>query len=193
MWWIKGARTVWTGFFSVMKVGINTDKGLIERDVVKVRDSVGVLLINEDTKCAIMVKQYRPGPLASDLNIGKYAVLEIPAGVIDDGETPKQAASREIIEETGYDAHLVDLGAYWLAPGTSTEMCHLFLGYTCNSDKVGDGGGLASENEEIEIVEEPLAGLSPRNDTLDAKTALAIALVRLRYPNLFEYPEKPKS
>ncbi|ENH95543.1 NUDIX hydrolase [Gracilibacillus halophilus YIM-C55.5] len=54
--------------------------------------------------------------------------LEFPAGMIDDEETPLQAAQRELLEETGYQATKWQaLGDFYPSPGSTTERIHLFL------------------------------------------------------------------
>jgi len=65
-------------------------------------DGVAVLAIlrsktNAFRPSTIVIEQYRPP-------IGKY-IIELPAGLIDEGETPEQAAFRELEEETGYTAN----------------------------------------------------------------------------------------
>ncbi len=54
---------------------------------------VATLAITKD-KQIVLVKQFRPGP--------KEILIELPGGYVDKGETPKQAAERELLEETGY-------------------------------------------------------------------------------------------
>ena len=54
--------------------------------------------------------------------------IEFPAGKIDPGETPEQAAHRELCEETGYKAqNLIKLYSYTPAMGYSSEIIHIFL------------------------------------------------------------------
>lgn len=49
----------------------------------------------------LLVRQYRPAV--------ERVTLEIPAGMVDPGESPETAARRELIEETGYEAHTMEL------------------------------------------------------------------------------------
>ena len=58
--------------------------------------------------------------------VGKN-ILEIPAGKIEKGETPKQTALREMREEIGYTGKLSPVMKWYLAPGYDTELMHIFI------------------------------------------------------------------
>lgn len=74
---------------------------------------------NEETK-VILIRQYR---YAAD-----GYVFEIPAGRLDEGETPEACACRELKEETGYTAEtLIRLTTIFTTPGFTDERIHLFL------------------------------------------------------------------
>ncbi len=82
-------------------------------------DTVAVLPILGDGSI-ILEKQYR-------YTIGK-SIYEVPAGHMDKGENPKEAAARELKEETGYDAKSIKyIFSAYVAPGTKTEMQHYFI------------------------------------------------------------------
>jgi ADP-ribose pyrophosphatase len=67
-----------------------------------------------------MIRQYR--------HAAGQALLELPAGTLKLGEDPALAANRELQEEIGMRAeHLEELATFYLAPGYSTELMHLFL------------------------------------------------------------------
>jgi ADP-ribose pyrophosphatase len=93
----------------------------------------------------VLVRQWRQ-PLEA-------FTLELPSGGVDVGEDSKEAAERELLEETGYRAEgLVHLASVHTSTGRTTEMCHLF---TCRA--VRDPGGPRPEPTEfIRVVELPL-------------------------------------
>ena len=90
-----------------------------EREVVIHRGAVALLpMVDADHVC--LVKN------------GRFAVnktlLEVPAGTIDEGETPDATAPRELREETGYTAgKITKLGEWWVSPGVMTERMSLYL------------------------------------------------------------------
>ncbi len=90
----------------------------------------------------VMVEQYRHG-------LGR-ASLELPSGVIDSGEEPLQAAKRELLEETGYEA------TSWLPllevspePSRSTHRAHFFVAR--GATRVSAGNPEASEIIDVHV------------------------------------------
>jgi len=74
----------------------------------------------DDRKRVLLVRQYRLPALQS--------LWELPAGRVDPGETPAQAARRELAEETGYRARkLAKLVAFWPSPGFLAEKMTVYL------------------------------------------------------------------
>lgn len=94
---------------------------VVEKEIVEHRPSVGILAVVDDKEDSlILVEQYRRAP--------DRTLLEIPAGKIEDGETPGQAALREMDEEIGYyPGRLQPFLKWYLAPGYDTELMHLFV------------------------------------------------------------------
>jgi ADP-ribose pyrophosphatase len=146
------------------------------------QDAVTVLVFNEDTNSVILVKQFRyPISHHSDENI-----LEAVAGKIDAGETPSQAAVRELWEEIGYKIPVERLGKsieMFASPGYSTEKITIFLAVVKDSDKdPGAGGGVQGEHENIEVVEMDINEFMQKiqsNEIKDSKTIIASNLIKL--------------
>lgn len=118
----------------------------------------------------VMVRQYRAG-------VNKY-LLELPAGMLGDGEDPAKAVVREVMEETGFDfSSLKLLRHIVLSPGSYTEESDIFLFNSSMSLKKGVGGGRFEESEEIEIVYVPVSeaiSMMRRGEITDAKTVIAL-------------------
>jgi ADP-ribose pyrophosphatase len=113
-------------------------------------DAVAIVVYNESEDKVILTRQHRyPIDDRVDGN-----VLEIPAGKIDGNEDPKDAAIREIKEEIGFEVPEGKIGllnSFFASPGYSSEKIYLYLAFVKNEDKTSEGGGLASEHENIEI------------------------------------------
>ena len=106
--------------FDVAKVYIRLPDGR-ERsyDLVEHSDSVTIVPVDANGQ-VYFVTQHRVG--ADSL------LLELPAGVLEQGEDPLESARREIREEIGMDAQeIIPLGGFFLAPGYTDEYMTIFL------------------------------------------------------------------
>lgn len=165
------------GELSVTKVTAFYDRFKLTRP-----NAAAILVYNEDSKKVILVKQFR-FPI---IHHTSENVLEVVAGKIDVGETPAQSAVRELKEEVGYVITEERLGApikIFASPGYSTEIIYIFLAVVKDSDKdPNSGGGLASEHENIEIVELDLNEFVRQvksNEIMDSKTIIAANLIKI--------------
>jgi len=130
------------------------------REVVEHVDCVVVLPVDSKGN-ALLVRQFRH-PVNKEL-------LELPAGSIDPGETPEEAATRELREETGYKpGKLEKLGGFYAAPGYCTEYLHFFRASQLEKSPL-----TAEDTDEIEVVPVSPAdvpGLVASGKICDAKT-----------------------
>lgn len=91
----------------------------VGRAIVRHRGSAVMMAVDEKQR-VLLVRQFR-------LPAGGY-LWELPAGRLDEGETPLRAAKRELIEETGYRARTWEkLASFWPSPGYVGEKMTLFL------------------------------------------------------------------
>lgn len=132
----------------------------------------GVTLVAFDPQGRLLlVRQYRHP-------VGR-ALLELPAGTLDPGESPERCAERELQEETGYrPGRLERLGGFCTAPGYCSEYLHVFLG----TDLVASR--LEGDEEAIELEPTPMdevLRLLDAGEIEDAKTAGALLLYLRRY------------
>ncbi|WP_124980615.1 NUDIX domain-containing protein [Nonlabens xiamenensis] len=112
-------------------------------------NAVAVLLYEKDTQQFLFVEQYRYPAARHD----EPWLLEIPAGHVDDGEDPKQAAIREVREEIGFEIEKLELiNQYFPSPGMLSEQISLYYGEVCSNDQIHQGGGKEDEQEDILLV-----------------------------------------
>jgi nudix-type nucleoside diphosphatase (YffH/AdpP family) len=124
-------------------------------------DSAAVLLFNSDSKCVVVVNQFKAPTLGKSTEDGW--IEETVAGMIDSYETPEAAAARETLEETGYAIRNLKLIAkFFSSPGGSSERIFLYYAEVRNADKVAAGGGVPAEGEDIAVKEIPLDDLLQR-------------------------------
>jgi ADP-ribose pyrophosphatase len=120
----------------------------IRREVVRRGAAVGVLLYDPDRDCVVMIEQFRIGPYVA----GRPPwVMEIVAGLIEDGETPADVARRETEEEAGCQVtEFVPVYDYIVSPGCIDETVQMFCGRV-DSSKAGGHFGVSEEGEDIKV------------------------------------------
>lgn len=107
--------------------------------VLEYPDWVNMVAFTEDEDI-ILIRQYRHG--------AKKSMLEIPAGVIEEGEKPEDAARRELLEETGYAFKTIEkISELYANPATSGNLTHTFL--LTGGKKVQEQDLDASEDIEV--------------------------------------------
>ena len=115
-------------------------------------DGIAILLYNPKTKKVILTKQFRMPVYVAGINQG-YSI-EVVGGAMDANETPQITAIRETEEEVGYKISSAQkVTTSFLSPGILKEKVHLFISEYSKENKTENGGGIAAENEEIEVLE----------------------------------------
>ena len=144
-------------------------KGESTREIVEHNGAVAMVAITDEKK-VLMVKQYRYA--CHD------AVLEIPAGKIDKGETdPLKAAVRELREETGYTAESIKyLGKINPSVGYSEEVIHLYA-----MTDLTPGEQDLDDDEALDVLEYPFEEayhMAAWGEMIDAKTIAALMMAK---------------
>lgn len=164
--------------------------GTMSRPITRISfergDSVGVLLYDTREDMVILVRQFRY-PVYAGLNHGRSPddaaqeawLLEVVAGIQEEGETVRDIAHRELLEEAGYrtEGELEHIATFYASPGGTSERIHLYLGYVNGQSRSGAGGGLIAEGEDTQVVVLPLAEAMAqvsRGEIQDAKTIVAL-------------------
>jgi ADP-ribose pyrophosphatase len=149
-------------------------------------ESVGVLLYDPQDDAVVLVRQFRYPVYASlspEERAGEGArrawLLEIVAGVMEPGLTLEQVAREELLEEAGYRVRgeLQPIATIYPSPGGTSERMHLFLVEVDHRQRAGEGGGVATEGEDIQIVVLPFReamDMVARGEICDAKTVIAL-------------------
>lgn len=153
-----------------------------KNEVYNMGNATTVLLYNKEKKTVLLTKQFR---LPSYLNGNASGLLiETCAGKLDD-ESPEEGIKREIEEEMGYKVPAVQkiMEAY-TTPGSVAELIYFFVAEYKDSMKVSDGGGLKTEQEEVEVLELPFTTalqMMQSNEIKDAKTIMLLQYAQLHH------------
>lgn len=130
-------------------------------EVLRQPDSVSIVAV--DGGFIVVVRQTRAG--------AEERTLELPAGSIEEGESPEECAARELVEECGLTAGAWrKLGEYWAAPDYSTEYVHAFEA----TDLADVGIGEREEGDDLVMERLPLRGVI--GELSDANSLAALAL-----------------
>jgi ADP-ribose pyrophosphatase len=167
-WRVLGRKTIYESrWVSLYQDSVQLPDGSVIEDhhvVDYPRQAVGVVALDDDGR-VLLVDHYR--------FITQTRGWEIPAGRIEDGEEPEQAAGRELIEETAFVAGSVTkLGRYYASIGSSNLTHHLFV-----ARHLTPTGGTVDMNEVVALrwfAVHELRQLIVRNAVLDGLTLTAL-------------------
>ncbi|PRX28731.1 nudix-type nucleoside diphosphatase (YffH/AdpP family) [Paraburkholderia sp. BL18I3N2] len=141
-----------------------------------------LLLYEPHRRTVVLTRQFR---LPAFVNGHHGMLIETPAGLLETA-SPEQRIRAEVEEETGYRVHDVrKVFEAFMSPGSVTEKLHFFVAEYDAVAKVGAGGGLADEGEDIEVLELPVdeaLAMIERGEIVDGKTIMLLQYARL---NLF--------
>lgn len=135
-----------------------------DREIVEHPGAVAIVAVDDQQKVAL-VRQRREA-------VRDY-LLELPAGTLEEGESPLESARRELEEETGLTGGTwLELGAFYTTPGFCRERMHVFV-----AEGVEAGDAKPEEDEELELVQWDVEEIRVRLGELDdAKTIAGLLL-----------------
>jgi|SRR5690625_434358 len=137
-----------------------------KRELLSHQGAAAVIPVTKDNKI-VFVKQYRKAV--------EQILIEIPAGLIDEGEQPKETAVRELEEETGYTTNNLDfVTSFYTTPGYTDEQMYIY--FTDELELLPEVK-LNDEDEFVELIELSLAEAKQymkEQQIHDAKTNYAI-------------------
>ena len=177
---ILNKKNIHNGFFKMNEITLKYKKydgswsNEIKRELFGGAQVSAVLPYDPVNKKIVLIQQFRPGTISRDSN--NY-LDEIVAGIIDPGESPKDTAIRECLEETGCKVkNLRSIQGYFPAPGSSESFYHLFLAEVIAPDKEAIRG-LENENEDILVKSytfEQVKEKMEKNEILNGLTLIAL-------------------
>lgn len=154
---IKSKKRVYQGFFGMDRYEMTyprfdgkQQKVLVREIFERDHDAVAILPYDPATDEVQLIEQFRPGALSDP---DSPWLIEVVAGMIDDGETPEQAAVRELNEEAGLNisaGDLIRICAQYPSPGGASECTTLYLAKT-DLSSLEKHGGVEDESEDIRV------------------------------------------
>src|SRR5947209_11246658 len=153
---IKNKRLIFNDFFKIQEAVLRYLRfdGQMSRPVRRLvferGDAVAAIIFNRDTQKVTFINQFRYPTYEK----GPGWIIELVAGILEPNEKPEDAMRREMMEEIGYkSSNLTYIATFYVSPGGSSERIILYFAEVSNADKVSAGGGLASEEEDIQLIE----------------------------------------
>jgi nudix-type nucleoside diphosphatase (YffH/AdpP family) len=142
-------------------------------------NGAAILLYNLAQRTVVLTRQFR---LPAYVNGYRDLLIEAAAGLLDDA-SPEDRIRAEAEEETGYRIEDVrKIFEIFMSPGSVTEKLHLFVATYDASTKAGAGGGIASEGEDIEVLElrfDEAVAMMTDGRICDAKTVVLLQYAQL--------------
>lgn len=140
-----------------------------------------ILLYNKKEETVILTRQFRLPTFINGNASGM--MIEACAGLLDN-DNPEDCIRRESEEETGYKiSHIEKIFEAYMSPGSVTEILHFFIAEYSAEMRINDGGGLADEGENIEVLEVAFGEALKMIDSgeiRDAKTIMLLQHLRIK-------------
>lgn len=138
-----------------------------------------ILLYSKRKQTVVLTRQFR---FPAFVNEHDGMLIETCAGLLD-RDDPHTCIRKETEEETGYRIEEVrKVFEAFMSPGSVTERLYFFVGEYFDEDKLGEGGGVEAEGEEIEVLELPLddaLAMIETGEITDGKTIMLLQYAKL--------------
>lgn len=153
----------------------------VSREAYDRGNGATILLYNTEYKTVILTRQFR---LPTFINGNETGMLiESCAGLLDN-ENPEDCIKRETEEETGYKiTDIQKIFEAYMSPGSVTEILHFFIAEYTKTMKVGNGGGVDEEEEDIEVLEidmDHAFEMISTGEIKDAKTIMLLQYMKIK-------------
>lgn len=139
-----------------------------------------ILLYNKDKKSIVLTRQFRLPTFLNGNDTGM--LIESCAGLLDK-DNAEDCIKKETEEETGYQVSKVKkIYEAYMSPGSVTEILYFFIAEYDDTMKVGDGGGLEEEQENIQVLEmkfDDAYDMMAAGEIMDAKTIMLLQYAKL--------------
>jgi nudix-type nucleoside diphosphatase (YffH/AdpP family) len=181
---VKEVRTLSDEYYTLKSVTFeyrraNGEWQTQSREIFDRGNAATLLPYNLATRTVVLVRQFRYPPY---VNGHDDLMIEAAAGMLDDA-SPEARIRAEAEEETGYRLGEVrKIFEAFMSPGAVTEKLHFFVAEYEASMRVGAGGGIADEGEDIEVLELPID--SALAMIADGRIADAKTIMLLQYAAL---------
>jgi nudix-type nucleoside diphosphatase (YffH/AdpP family) len=145
-----------------------------QRETYDRGNGAAILLYNLAQRSVVLTRQFR---YPAFVNGHDDLMVEVPAGLLD-AATPEECIRAEAEQEAGIRVRAPrKVFEAFMSPGAVTERLHFFVAEYDGSDRIGDGGGLHAEGEDIEVFELPFddaMAMLARGEIVDAKTIMLL-------------------
>ncbi|QGU88057.1 GDP-mannose pyrophosphatase [Erwinia sorbitola] len=140
-----------------------------------------VLLYHKSRQTVVLTRQFR---FPIFINGHNGFLIEATAGLLDNA-SPEERIIAEAEEETGFRiTHIEKVFESYMSPGSVTEKLFFFIAEYSDDDRYGNGGGVAAEGEDIEVIEWPFSRALEAirsGEIMDAKTIMLIQHLALNH------------
>ena len=151
----------------------------VQRETVDHGDGAAVLLYDPQRRTVVLLRQFRYACFVNGLD---ELLIEVPAGLLD-AASPEDCIRAEAEQEVGFRVRRPRLVFdAFMSPGSLCERVHCFVAEYDHDDRIGDGGGLEHEGEDIEVLEMPIdeaLAMVADGRVRDAKTIMLLQYAAL--------------